>query len=302
MSKRRLFVIAPLVAALVGAIGFAAVWWVSAPRPTYADVAYGEASARNTLDIYLSPVAQGDQPLVVLVHGGGFRFGDKARPAHLDAFLDAGFAVAAINYRLSGEAIWPAQLTDVTAAIRFLHDNGRSFGLDPERMGIFGQSAGAHLAVTASIDLAADGEGAIRAVVDWFGPIDFASMDADMAASGMGTSNTDDAGSFESRLIGAAVGENADVARRASPLHAIEQLPDNARLPPFLIMHGARDPLIAARQSERLREAIAASPASGGVRLEILPNGTHGGGEFRDPAAIGEVIAFFEATLTPPTG
>lgn len=269
----------------------------TAISPAYQDVAYADVSDRNELDIYLPSNSAEPKPLVVLVHGGGFRFGDKARPSNLQVFLDADFAVAAINYRLSGDAIWPAQRTDVSNAIKYLHDNAGSYGLDPLKIGVFGQSAGAHLAVSAAIDLFGNEHTYIKGVVDWFGPIDFTTMDADLAASGNGTSNTNDAGSFESRLIGAPVGENPDLARKASPLYAIKQLPDNVRLPPFLIMHGSKDPLIAARQSERLRDALEASPANGGVSLQILPGGTHGGGDFKKPAAIEVVIDFFDRTL-----
>ena len=281
------------------AIGFIAYggYRATAVRPSFADITYSKASLRNALDIYLSPKAAKPQPLVVHVHGGGFQFGDKARPANLQDLLEAGFAVAAINYRLSGEAIWPAQLIDVTDAIRFLHANASRYGVDPKRMAIFGQSAGAHLAVTATSKLTGDGEPYIRAAVDWFGPIDFSTMDADMAATGLGATDTDGAASFESRLIGAAVGDNPGLARQASPLHFIDQLSPEARLPPILIMHGAMDRAIAARQSERLRDAIAASPASGGVRLDVLPGGTHGGGDFREPEAIAAVVAFLRREL-----
>ncbi|MDX8350261.1 alpha/beta hydrolase [Cognatiyoonia sp. IB215446] len=285
------------IAVAVAAISSLAIYWLTASQPHFQDVAYAKESSRNTLDVHLSETAAEPQPVVILVHGGGFRSGDKARPSHLDDFLAAGIAVAAINYRLSGEATWPAQLTDVTHAVRFLHDNATDFGIDPDRIAIFGQSAGGHLTATSTFDLAAQGANIIRAVVVWFGPVDFNTMDDDMAASGQGSSDTDGPGSPESGLIGAPVGENPELARSASPLTFLEALPEDARLPPILIMHGAKDPLIAARQSERLHDATAASPSNGGVRLEILAEGTHGGGEFNEPATIQAVIAFLDDKL-----
>lgn len=145
-SKGRLLIVAMAGAATV--LAAFAIYLATSTPPTFADVAYGQSGDRNRLDIYLPPIARDPQPVVVLVHGGGFRFGDEARRANLGEFLEAGFAVAAINYRLSNEAIWPAQLIDVTDAIRYLHDNAASFGIDPARMAAFGQSAGGHLALS----------------------------------------------------------------------------------------------------------------------------------------------------------
>lgn len=285
-----------IVAAVAAFLAFF-IFQVTATKPHFQDVRYGGESSRNALDLYLSDARNGPQPLVILVHGGGFRAGDKARPRYLDDFLAAGFAVASINYRLSGEAKWPAQLTDVTSAVRFLRNNAEDFGIDPGRIAMFGESAGGHLTATSTIDLASQGESIIRAAVVWFGPVNFSTMDNDMAQSGQGRSNTDGQGSPESGLIGAPVGDNPDLAWSASPLALLEALPDGARLPPILIMHGAKDPLIAARQSERLHDAIVASAANGGARLEILAEGTHGGGDFKDPATLQTVIEFLTTEL-----
>ena len=231
MSYRRYLSYAALALTVAG-LGAFAIHRASTISPTFADIAYADASDRNRLDVYF-PDAPGDpQPLVILVHGGGFRIGSKERPENLSDLLGAGFAVAAINYRLSDEAIWPAQLEDVTAAIRFLHENAQEFGVDRNRMGIFGRSAGAHLAATSTIALAAQDMPFIAAVVDWFAPIDFTTMDGDLAATGLGQSTTDSADSFESRLVGVPVGENPEVARRASPLHFLNEMPAGTKLPP----------------------------------------------------------------------
>ena len=163
--------------------------WYSATavHPDFRDVAYADASTKQKLDLYLSEAALKPQPLVILIHGGGFRAGDKARPRFLRRFLADGFAVASINYRLSREAHWPAQLEDVTEAIRFLYSNAQSFGVDRESFVVFGQSAGGHLAATATLDLAANQENLLRATVVWFGPVEFTAMDQDMEDSGQGS-------------------------------------------------------------------------------------------------------------------
>ena len=119
------------------------------------DIAYAPVSGAQKLDLHL-PAQAGDRlPLVVVIHGGAFLMGDKTMDAEeIAALVDAGFAAAALNYRLSGEARFPAAVEDVKAAVRFLRANAAEYGLDPDRFGAFDASAGGHLAcmlgVTAS--------------------------------------------------------------------------------------------------------------------------------------------------------
>lgn len=160
--------------------------------PTAKDVAYASTSAAQKLDIYL-PAGNGPFPVVVVIHGGGFMVGDKANPALGDALLDAGYAVASVNYRLAAEAKYPAQIQDVKAAVRFLRANAAKYNLDPRRFAAFGQSAGGNLAATlgtscgvAALEGAelghADQSSCVQAVVDWFGPTDFLQMDKQLFA------------------------------------------------------------------------------------------------------------------------
>lgn len=290
-----------LALGLLALLGGAALWWFAlrstVPPPDFADIAYAQTSSCQRIDIWGAPSAAGPMPVILWVHGGGFAMGDKSNPEGHAALQAAGFAVASMNYRYSSDAIWPAQRDDVAAAIRHLRSYASRYGIDPDRIGIWGASAGGHLAATAGTALASDPETRVQAVVDWFGPIDFVAMDADMAASGVSTSTTLASDSPESRLIGAAVGERPDLARAASPLNAIMTLPAGATLPPFLIMHGAQDDFIAARQSERLAAALRAR--GGTAELVILPDGTHGGGGFTDAAATQRVVAFFARHLRP---
>lgn len=278
------------------------VWEASAPKPDHANRPYADRSDRQTLDVYLaSPVTPanraGAAPVILWIHGGGFAMGDKSRPPALDALRSAGFAVASMNYRYSSEAIWPAQRDDVAAAIRHLRAHAARYGIDPQRIGVWGASAGGALAAVAGSALAADPDTRVQAVVDWFGPVDFLTMDADMAASGVATSNTAGADSPESRLIGAPVGTAPALARAASAVALVAAMPDGVAPPPFLIMHGGRDPLIAAGQSRRLADAVRAK--GGDVELVILPEGTHGGGAFDEPAAEQRVVRFFTSRLMP---
>lgn len=287
-----------VLAGLVGG-GYYVYAKLSATPPTQANVVYADASDRNVLDVYLPTLTEPAPALVLWVHGGAFRMGDKSGPQSIDALLGAGFAVASMNYRLSAEAIWPAQLDDVTTAYRYLQDNAAAFGIDPDRIALFGASAGGFLVSTAGIALTADGMPP-AAVVDWYGPVQFSTMDVDMEATGVArsTGRNDAADSPESVLIGATVAENKDLSDSIGPLAEIARLPAGVTLPPFLIMHGGVDTFVAPAQSERLRDAITASPASGGVDYVFLPEGGHGSGSFQDAAATDTVITFLKAQFT----
>lgn len=268
-------------------------------QPAHADVAYGEAQ-RNVLDIYLPEAPAKAAPVVLYIHGGNFHLGDKSWARDIaQPFLAAGFAVAAINYRLSDTDKWPAQLKDVTAAVRFLQARGHEYDLDPGRIALFGLSAGGHLAAFTGAELAEEPETGVKAVIVWFAPTLFTAMDDDMAASG-NEPVTDPIAlptSPGSRLIGAAVGDRPDLANAASPVTRIAGLARGAKLPPFLIMHGGKDQLVAPKQSERLKDAIEASPANGGVTYNLLPDDGHGGGGFDDAETFDIMITFLRQAM-----
>ncbi|MFM7376515.1 MAG: alpha/beta hydrolase fold domain-containing protein, partial [Erythrobacter sp.] len=211
------------------------------PAPDYADVAYAPLSARQTFDLYL-PEGEGPFPLVIHIHGGGFRMGDKGMlPRNIRKVLLArGIAVATINYRLSGEARFPAAIEDAKAAVRFLRANAARYRIDPERFVAFGQSAGANLASligttgnTQVFDNPALGNpgvsSRVNAVIDWFGPNDFLQMDPQARAQGCPPEH-DAADSFESQYLGAPVRSVPDKAKAANPITYID-----AADPPFLL-------------------------------------------------------------------
>jgi acetyl esterase/lipase len=266
--------------------------------PIVSDLTYAPGSARHRLDLWLPEVP--NPPLVVFLHGGAFRQGDKssvqmfARP-----ILRTGFALASLNYRLSGEAIWPAQLHDLRAAFAFLREEAPGFGFDGSRIASFGPSAGGHLSAWAGIDLARDPQTRLAASVIWFPPVDFSHMDADMAVSGVTPMAPPNASpiSPESLLIGAPVRDNPDLAWAAGPLSALESLAPGTALPPMLILHGALDPLIAAGQSQRLHDAVAAFGTCPRLEFSVLPGGTHGGGDFQRPGAILRTLGFLRAAF-----
>lgn len=238
---------------------------------------------RQQLDLYLpetpAKTASGRTPLVVWVHGGAWLGGNKLNPPA--AFLlKKGFAVASIHYRLSTEAVFPAQLEDCQAALAWLRANASTHSLDADRIGVWGASAGGHL--VALLGLTAN----VQAVVDYYGP-------AHLARMGEGPSSMDHDGpdSPESLLIGGPIQANQDKAWKASPISYAGKGPSA----PFFIVHGDADPLVIVEQSELFHAALRKSNIESALR--IIPGAGHGGPQFQTPEMLDAVEAFFRRHL-----
>lgn len=236
---------------------------------------------RQKLDLYLpsppavpnwtKPPADGFKtrlPLVIYIHGGAFLIGDKENTVPLE-LLSQGYAVVSINYRLSNQAKFPAQIEDCKAAVRWLRVNAARFPIDTERFSVFGHSAGGYLA--AMLGTAGDvkefdvGENLeqssrVQAVVNFFGPTDF-------VQNAFAVANPK---SPEAQLIGGAILENKDKAAKANPIAYITR--DDA---PFLIVHGDADKLVPYNQSELLEAAL--KKANVPVTFYTVKGGGHGG-------------------------
>lgn len=267
-------------------------WWRRGQGAT--EVAYG-SDPRQVMDVTL-PAGEGPHPVLMMFHGGAFRMGDKSELAVWPELTQAGIAVVRVNYRLSGSAKWPAQGEDCLAAVVHLQREGMALGLDPARLVLLGQSAGAFLAVSTALSLVEVGLKP-RGVVSLFGPMDFSTMDQDMATLGrtpqMGPTDAEE--SAESQLLGYAVGENRAAARAMGPVGRLALLKEP--LPPILIRHGDADPLIADLQAKRLREAwVAADPATQ-VDYKLVPGAGHGGAAFETDPVRAEVLAFVQQAL-----
>jgi acetyl esterase/lipase len=255
----------------------------SSPAPggaiIYRDVAYvANGHPRQKLDLYL-PFGVKKPPLVILIHGGAFKFGSK-EGEHAGPFLDQGYAVASLNYRLSGDAIFPAQIEDCKAAVRWLRAKALEYGYDPDHFAAFGSSAGGHLAAmlgtTGGVQKFDVGENLgvssrVQAVVDNFGPTDFLQMDDHRLPEGQVHNRPD---SPESELIGGNLQDNKDKAARANPITYI-----STDCPPFLVIHGDRDALVPHHQSELLVAAL--KKAGVPVTFYTVKGGGHG--SFADP-------------------
>jgi acetyl esterase/lipase len=248
---------------------------------------------RQRLDLYLPPNAK-NVPLVVWVHGGGWQNGSKDRPPAL-VLLSKGYAVASINYRLSSHAVFPAQIEDCKAAIRWLRAHAKDYGYDPNRIAAWGSSAGGHLVamlgVTGDVKEFDTGENLnvssrVQAVVNYYGPSDLLGMDAQSTAISRMKHDAPD--SPESRLLGGTLQENKEKARRASPITYVSN--DD---PPMLLVHGDADPLVPLAQSETLLAAL--KKAGVDASLYVVKGGGHGG--FRDPEVPPRVEAFLARVL-----
>lgn len=260
------------------------------------NIIYAAANGRNLfLDVYL-PESKPDKPLplIVWIHGGAWRAGGKDNPPVMGYPL-LGYIAASIGYRYTQEAPFPANVEDCKAAIRWLRANAGKFGIDAERIGLWGSSAGGHLvAFLGTTGDLKEFEGShgvqgvssrVQAVVDWFGPTRVARMSH--YPSRMDHDSPD---SPEAQLVGALVQQNPVESERVNPARYVSK--DN---PPFLIQHGDADPLVPLEQSEILADALkrAGSP----VELEVLEGAGHGGGKFNTPENLKRVQEFFDRVL-----
>jgi acetyl esterase/lipase len=258
------------------------------------DVPYAETdNPRQRLDLYLPKNPKSDKPLpvVAFIHGGAWLGGDKQAGVGMIAPLVASgeYAGVSIGYRLSGEAIWPAQIHDCKAAIRWLRANAKKYNLDPDRIGVTGTSAGGHLVAMlgTSGDVAAlEGtlgshtgvSSRVACVVDQFGPTDLLTMRGDH----------NNPNSPESKLIGGPVQEKEEAARNASPVTYVSK--DD---PPFMLIHGTNDQVVPFSQSEELRDAL----KKAGVEAVLISVEGAGHGRFGTPEVQRRMTQFFDKHL-----
>lgn len=266
------------------------------------DVKYvPDSDDAQVLDIYYpEDKSAKPRPLLIWIHGGGWSGGSKAGMPYLNQ-LTRGYVVASVEYRFSQKAVFPAQIQDCQAAIRFLRANADKYRIDPKLVGVGGGSAGGHLAALVGTSGGQDtfpkigGNDAqsdrVQCVCDIFGPTDFWTVikqaEADKDVVNIFKWNQGDP---YSKLIGGGLGEDRAKCDAVSPVHYVSK-----ESPPFLILHGDRDTLVPYAQSEELAEQL--KKAGVEVTLQRLPGAGHGGPQFNLPAVRELTQKFFDKHL-----
>lgn len=258
---------------------------------TIRDLKFSDIDGRELfLDLHLPTTGTGPWPTIMVIPVGGWR--NCARPQERPWLADAGFAVAAIDCRVHPEVIAPATVFDCKAGIRWLRTEGVGHGIDPDRIGTWGSSAGGHLSALMAVSgdvPELEGEGgnstvstSVQAAVDQCGPSDLERMaDPDLAQLNPVLQEVTD------NFVGGPTTEHRPLARLVSPLHHV-----SSRCPPILILHGEEDPTVPVVESVILHEALLAAGVD--TTLQVLPGEGHGWDVDLTRDAI---IEFFRRTL-----
>lgn len=259
------------------------------------EVAYGTQSPNQRLNILYPHSAATPLPAVIHIHGGGWYTGGKGGEstfAVLRRFAEEGYVALSIGYRFIDEKRFPGAVEDCKLAVRWLRAHAEAYKVDPERIGVFGASAGGHLAAMLAVagpDAGLEGAGgynrfssAIQAAIPICAPLDL------RVPISMQFANNDDP--IVNGFIGGPPSTHLTMARRASPMIYVR-----AGLPPMLFVHGTADKRVVPAQSEAMAAALqaAGSPAT----LRLIPDGKHGMGEARAEPVLSEMVAFFDKTL-----
>ncbi len=255
------------------------------------DIVYAHQSVRQKLDIYLPAIAKDTRlPVIIGIHGGAFLSGDKKEESFIyKNGLKRGYAVVCINYRLSQEARFPAQILDVKTAIRWVKAYAQHYNLDTAKIAVWGASAGGYLAALAGTSgnireledtsMGHAGHNSnVHAVVDWYGPINFLTMDAHNEQTGTAPVfglRHDDPKSPESLLMGAPIQQIPEQVMRGNPEQYIT--PDD---PYFYIQHGLADNYVPWKQSQEFAEKLSKVLGNKQVSLHLMEKVGHGGDEF----------------------
>ena len=253
--------------------------------------AFGE---RNQLDFYMPDDVRG-APVIVFIHGGRWYRNDKSQIelyGRVQALTRAGFVIAAINHTYSSEALWPRQIEDVRAAIEFIKNEAPRYGYDGNRIGLWGQSSGAHLALMATMTPDETGASPINALVSWYGPTDLFRIRQDRIDDDVpGENQRFKEPSPETLLLGVPIENAKSQADEASPVELAKHLPADLRLPPILLVHGDSDFVISPLQTKRLYDELQRNSAAEKLKLRLVPGAGHGGAGFE--AEVEPAVQFF---------
>lgn len=268
------------------------------------DLTYSKVGDRALpLDLYLPAETDKLTPVVMWIHGGGWRQGSKGSAGPARALVARGYAVVDVEYRLTDEAIFPAQIQDCKAAVRWVRANATKYKLDPNKIGAWGSSAGGHLVALMGTagdvkefetDSNAEFSSRVQAVCNWFGPTNLLKMNQQAI---VGAKMDHDApNSPESLLVGGPLQKSPfrNLADKANPINYA-----TADDPPMLIVHGDKDVLVSPLQSEDLFKALKEKSVQ--VRLHIEPGAGHGlrGGKLSRQTLEKQAADFFDQQFNP---
>ncbi len=276
----------------------------------YPNVAYASNSSAQVMDVFLPPNTTGSDPVIVLVHGGGFAFGSQTmeiiRPV-IEAGTANGYVVASVDYRKSGETVFPGALSDVKAAVRYLRANAGQYGIDPEQVVIWGESAGAYLslmtALTPEVDTLngdvtenLEQSSAVAALVDFYGPVEFYTMDDEYRSMGREDSTFATDNSFESKFLGQAIGQDKEKTYTTWWGTYAEQLPADFALWAW-VQAGDSDNSVPCTQSKNFAAKLAETIGEGNVRFGLIEGAGHEDPLFYTGENLSQVFAFLAETL-----
>lgn len=280
----------------------------SLSKRNFLDIPYATLSLAQKLDIYLPDEGEGPFPVILSIHGGAFMGCDKS-DAQVKPMLEGlkrNYAVVAVNYRLSWEAIFPALVQDAKAAVRWVRANARQYHFDPDKIAAWGGSAGGYqssmLGTSAGIpeleDLSLGNpnqSSTIQAVVSWYGPTDFLKMDGYLSESGLlpppGFRHSE-ADLPESLLLGQLITEVPEKVKAANPETYIRP-----GAPPFLLQHGVKDPVVPVQHSIEFAAKLKQVLGEDKVELDLIEGAEHADPRFETPENVKRVLDFLDKHL-----
>lgn len=278
--------------------------------PTKPSITYAAPDQQpQLLDLYMPANASDPAPVVIWVHGGAWRSGSRSR-VPITHLLEHGLAIASVDYRLSGDAPFPAQVHDINHAIEYLHLHAKALGLDPERFAIAGSSAGGHLAALVGVSHGVKKLSAppseeperssetqaskpkpkpkppqLKAIVSFFGASNLQTILQQSTPHGLSVRVP-----ALQLLLRGQPDQNPELAKLASPVSHVDS--DD---PPLLLLHGDQDPQMPINQSHELEGAY--QRAGGTVHFDVVHGGAHGGTHFFTKTQLNRVAEFIHASF-----
>lgn len=272
------------------------------PRPyvkrQFPLVRYGSKTIFELMDIFLPDAGEGPFPAVIDIHGGGYFYGSRAsvRMEPVLELIHRGYVVVTLDYTLSPYGKFPLQVQEIKAAVRYLRAHAELYHINPDRIGLWGLSAGAHLAVLAAVSTGvkelddpdmgnAEYPDTVQAVVDLYGPVDLAIGDAD--------EHEDPSGTMSAMLFGKPLCQAPELLRLSNPCHFIHD-----RIPPVFIQHGDSDHLVNVQNSRLLYNRIVQIAGEGRGYFQILKGADHADPLFRTEENNRIIYEFLDRYLT----